>query len=98
MPSLVEGFGYVYLEALSHGCFCVGTDNTGLPDITNSNSSLIIPAADPFHLTKALIKLESIYFSDGFNRDLIKSQVEALSWSQFRQSIVNSSLQLLSMP
>ena len=25
LPSLVEGFGYVYLEALARGCFCLGT-------------------------------------------------------------------------
>jgi len=34
MPSLVEGFGRVYLEALSAGCFCLGTTNTGLPDLS----------------------------------------------------------------
>lgn len=33
MPSLVEGFGHVYLEALSMGCFCIGTENTGVPDL-----------------------------------------------------------------
>src|SRR6185503_11385171 len=33
MPSLVEGFGQVYLEALAQGCPVLGTPNSGLPDI-----------------------------------------------------------------
>jgi len=33
MPSLVEGFGQVYLEALAQGCPVLGTANTGLPDL-----------------------------------------------------------------
>jgi glycosyltransferase involved in cell wall biosynthesis len=33
MPSLVEGFGQVYLEALSHGLPVLGTANTCLPDL-----------------------------------------------------------------
>jgi len=33
MPSLVEGFGHVYLEALAMGCFVIGTDTSGLPDL-----------------------------------------------------------------
>lgn len=34
MPSLIEGFGHVYTEALAAGCYVIGTKNTGLPDIT----------------------------------------------------------------
>ena len=33
MPSLVEGFGQVYLEALAQGCPVLGTENTCLPDL-----------------------------------------------------------------
>ena len=32
MPSLVEGFGQVYLEALAQGCPVLGTSSTCLPD------------------------------------------------------------------
>lgn len=33
LPSLVEGFGLVFGEALSFGCSVIGTANTGLPDL-----------------------------------------------------------------
>ena len=33
VPSLCEGFGHVYLEAMGHGCAVVGTLNSALPDI-----------------------------------------------------------------
>jgi glycosyltransferase involved in cell wall biosynthesis len=33
MPSLIEGFGQVYLEALGHGLPVLGTAQTGLPDL-----------------------------------------------------------------
>ena len=35
VPSLCEGFGHVYLEAMSRGCAVVGTRNSALPDMGN---------------------------------------------------------------
>ena len=52
LPSLVEGFGYVYLEALARGCFCLGTWNTGLPDVADQASAMLIPAAQPAELAQ----------------------------------------------
>jgi glycosyltransferase involved in cell wall biosynthesis len=40
MPSLVEGFGQVYLEALAHGCPVLGTPNTCLPDLVDSTDAI----------------------------------------------------------
>ena len=40
MPSLVEGFGQVYLEALAHGCPVLGTANTGLPDVCDNKGAI----------------------------------------------------------
>ena len=40
MPSLVEGFGQVYLEALAHGCPVLGTPNTGLPDLDHFSGAI----------------------------------------------------------
>lgn len=47
MPSLFEGFGLVYLDALSAGLFVIGTHNTGLVDLNlNDESANIIEAAN----------------------------------------------------
>ena len=90
MPSLVEGFGYVYLEALSRGCFCLGTANTGLPDIADQTCSEIIPAGDPLSLTQSLQNLEYKVLSHGINREYIISYAQQWSWSRFRSDIVKS--------
>ena len=88
LPSLVEGFGYVYLEALARGCFCLGTWNTGLPDVADQSSAMLIPAAQPAELAKALIQLESRAFGQGFNREVIAASILRWSWSRFRNDAV----------
>jgi glycosyltransferase involved in cell wall biosynthesis len=40
VPSLCEGFGHVYLEAMGHGCAVVGTNNSALPDIGDENQGV----------------------------------------------------------
>lgn len=95
LPSLVEGFGYVYLEALARGCFCLGTPNTGLPDVAAESSALLVPAADPFALMKALRSLEEQAFTQGFDRQAIAASVRAWTWSRFRQDVVASTQERL---
>jgi glycosyltransferase involved in cell wall biosynthesis len=42
MPSLVEGFGHVYAEALRSGCPVLGGINTGLPDLAEITDGVFI--------------------------------------------------------
>ena len=42
MPSLVEGFGQVYLEALAQGCPVLGTANTCLPDLGGEADAIFL--------------------------------------------------------
>lgn len=90
MPSLVEGFGYVYLEALAHGCFCLGTFNTGLPDIADPTCSLIIPAGDTTQLSISLQLLENRYFTDGFSREDIVRYAQQWTWKKFRSELAHT--------
>ena len=90
LPSLVEGFGYVYLEALARGCYCLGTPNTGLPDVAAQGSALLVPAADPLALTEALRRLEAQAFTQGFDRQDIAASVRPWTWSRFRHDMVTS--------
>lgn len=55
MPSLIEGFGLVYLEAQRRGAYVIGTSNTGLPDITrDSEIASSVTPGDIDALTEAL--------------------------------------------
>ena len=95
MPSLVEGFGYVYLEALARGCFCLGTENTGLPDVADAGSAKLVPPADPTSLAQALKDLEAKALTEGFDRQSIAEAVKPWSWTRFRQELVTASRELL---
>ena len=57
MPSLVEGFGLVYLEALSWGLPIICTDNTGGPDILEAGGGIVVPAGDASALAREIIRL-----------------------------------------
>ena len=95
LPSLVEGFGYVYLEALARGCFCIGTENTGLPDIAAAGATRLVQAADPAQLTKTLQDLEEQAFSQGFDRQAIAASIRPWTWSRFRRDLVGATQQHL---
>ena len=88
MPSLVEGFGYVFLEALSRGCFCLGTANTGLPDVADASAMRCVPAADPAALAVALGELEAQAFAGGFDREAIAAAIQPWTWGYFRHQLV----------
>lgn len=60
MPSIVEGFGLVYLEALAAGLPILATRNSGAPDIaTDGRNAVLVPASDLDALTNALLSLSS---------------------------------------
>ena len=42
MPSLIEGFGQVFLEALAAGCPVMGTTNTCLPDLGGEDNGIFL--------------------------------------------------------
>lgn len=88
MPSLVEGFGLVYLEAIQNGCYCIGTDNTGLPDLHLSEDCVsICVAGDLIDLeTKILLSFDK-WKSNKIDRELISNVVNNWSWLDFRQEI-----------
>lgn len=61
MPSIAEGFGQVYLEALSLGCPVLGTPNTCLPDLGNeSNGIFLTPVGDHRVLARRLEELSGV--------------------------------------
>ena len=89
MPSLVEGFGLVYLEALAHGCHVVGTTNTGLPDLDlGTAAATIIQPGDIAELDAAIANLAGRKRNGGLDPQTIANSAARWSWSDFRRGIV----------
>ena len=58
LPSQLEGFGLVYVEAAFHGVPSVGTNVGGVPDaVVDGETGLLVPVGDTPALTEALQKL-----------------------------------------
>jgi glycosyltransferase involved in cell wall biosynthesis len=88
LPSLVEGFGLVYLEALAAGCHVIGTRNTGLPDLAAPEEvATVIPAGDLDSLRGALEAAVSRAASGGHDRNFIRAFAATRSWENFRAGI-----------
>jgi glycosyltransferase involved in cell wall biosynthesis len=88
MPSLVEGFGLVFGEALAEGLPILCTTNTGGPDIIqNGIEGFVVPAGDP----EAIINVIDTCLLD---KTILISMACASrkaanrwSWTNFRHSI-----------
>ena len=90
MPSLAEGFGLVYLEALAAGLPVIATPNTGAADILHEGrEGFIVPIRDADALAE---KLEWAYE----NREALAEMqaaarrlAEQYSWTGFRKEFIN---------
>lgn len=55
MPSIREGFGIVYLEAMASGCVTIGTEKEGISDlIVNGVNGFLVPPDDPEAIGKVI--------------------------------------------
>ena len=88
MPSLVEGFGHVYLEALAHGCPVLGTPNTALPDLGGEADGIFVsPASQIDALSAALERLSSLLPGDRRRRVAARATAERYPWHTFRANL-----------
>src|SRR6185503_17366505 len=88
MPSLAEGFGLVYLEALAHGCPVLGTVNTCLPDLgAEPDGIFLTPAGDPDALSDVLERLALQLRGNHDIRRSARRTAERYPWPAFRQSL-----------
>lgn len=65
MPSLRDSFGYVFLEAMTQGVPCIGTDLNAMPEIVqDGKTGYIVPLRDPQALADEILR----YYADEENR------------------------------
>ena len=88
MPSLVEGFGQVYLEALAQGCPVLGTANTGLPDLRGDGRA--IWQVEPGQIDQLVSVLECVSRTLPGNQR-VRSDARACAaqwpWAHFRDGV-----------
>lgn len=88
MPSLVEGFGLVYLEALTAGCFVVGSRNSGLPDLhAPPECCAVLPAGDVGAVGQAIQRCVERKEAGALDPDAIKNFARTRTWASFRAGI-----------
>ncbi len=65
MPSLRDSFGFVFLEAMTQGVPCIGTDLNAMPEIIqDGQTGYIVPLRDPGALAHAILR----FYRDPSNR------------------------------
>ena len=91
MPSLVEGFGLVYLEALAAGCCLIATPNTGVPDLDLAEPmSLLVEPGNIEQLSDVLHRAHRLRIANAIDHNSISRCAETLSWQAFRQRLIAS--------
>ena len=89
LPSLSEGFGHVYLEALASGCPVIGTRHSMLPDFEKAQAHVrYVEPCDPEGLRDVL---EAVAGTDPshpfFQTASVRESVLEFTWERFRRGI-----------
>jgi glycosyltransferase involved in cell wall biosynthesis len=95
MPSLAEGFGLVYLEALAAGCFVVGTTTTGLPDLCADEEMVrILEAGNLQQLEQAMADaIRMVKACEIDPAGISAKALKANTWQAFRDGIKRVAVQ-----
>jgi glycosyltransferase involved in cell wall biosynthesis len=88
MPSLIEGFGQVYLEALSHGLPVIGTRNTCLPDLGGESDGVFVTTPGAVdELTGLLERLAMLLDNNSEIRNRARECASRFTWERFRSRL-----------
>lgn len=88
MPSLVEGFGQVYLEALSRGCAVLGTPNSALPELGGqADGVFLVTPGDVAQLTGRLEELSAMLPTQPGARAAARATAARFPWTAFRRRV-----------
>ncbi len=82
LPSHMEGFGLVYIEAAFHGVPSIGTGVGGVPDVVlDSETGLLVPPSNPDALAAAIARLRD----DGALRRRLGAAARARAYAEFTE-------------
>lgn len=88
LPSLIEGFGLVLLEAMSCGVPIIATPHTAAPDIiTDGSEGFIVPIRDVDALKARLAWCATNREALAVMGKAARRQAEALPWALYRQRL-----------
>jgi len=90
MPSLVEGFGQVYLESLIQGCPVLGTLNTCLRDLGTELDGVFLTApGEVAALVSELERLSCLLPGNAPLRQSTQINASRWTWSRFRRLLIS---------
>lgn len=88
MPSLTEGFGQVFIEALGAGCPVLGTAHTCLPDLGGEEDGIFLTeVANAEHLVHNLERLSALLPARPGLRAAARARARAFPWTRFRAGL-----------
>lgn len=88
MPSLLEGFGQVYLEAMAQGCPVLGTENTCLPDLGHEADGIFLTRPGAIdEMAEKLTHLARLLPNRNDLRQAARACAGRHTWQRFRQSL-----------
>ncbi|MDF3056771.1 MAG: hypothetical protein K0R17_986 [Rariglobus sp.] len=83
LPSQKEGFGLVYLEAMSHGKPCIAADAGGAPEVITHESGLLVPYGD----VPALARAAAAALLRPWDAEVIRTCAGRFSYPVFREHL-----------
>ncbi len=90
MPSLRDSFGFVFLEAMTQGVPCIGTDLNAMPEIiADGESGYVVPPRNPSALAEAILR----YYGEPENRRRMgeaaqQRVLERYTWAKVARTIL----------